>query len=585
MSEDTEKGELNSHKKDIEALLAKIKGQGSFSTEMTSDFSNLKISVGELGELKFPIKTTQAKALIQYAAHAPFGHREQTITDLSVRNAWEIKKSKIKIDSKSWNKTLNPILSQLQDLLGFPPGKIKAKLDKLLIYEKGQFFVSHQDSEKENGMLGSLIVVLPSEHKGGSLVVSHHGEDKTYRVKSKNFAKLNFFAFYSDCKHEIKQVTAGHRITLTYNIIVEPSKDHNIDFRYRNDKLEKSLNSYFSLPIKPPPYESSEVKEERKFVYFLDHQYTPSGLSPFSLKNGDYLKFNALSKIADDLEFNIFVATAKVHECWSCEDDDFYYRKRYKRRYRNWYDDEEEENTSGDYTLGELVDGSITLDNWKSVSGKSLPYGEIAVYDDEIFMTKPTDIFDPYDSEHEGWMGNYGNTLDRWYHRAAIILWPKKKHFNAISGIGPEYVISVTKEALKDSKRDELRDSLALWKGQSDLMGSSGPLGDVLTLAKEVENPKTAEMMLNHFKINALESEHIVKLLEAFELYGKSWSLSLLKSWHRDMNNEEILNSNGYLLDFVRQALDKDKCREGVKLVTQINTDAYIKRCNQDKRL
>lgn len=27
-------------------------------------------------------------------------------------------------------------------------------------------------------------------------------------------------AFYSDCKHEFLEVTAGHRITLTYNFFV-----------------------------------------------------------------------------------------------------------------------------------------------------------------------------------------------------------------------------------------------------------------------------------------------------------------------------------------------------------------------------
>jgi hypothetical protein len=26
-------------------------------------------------------------------------------------------------------------------------------------------------------------------------------------------------------------------------------------------------------------------------------------------------------------------------------------------------------------------------------------------------------------------MGNYGNTVDRWYHRAAIVLWPRDRTF------------------------------------------------------------------------------------------------------------------------------------------------------------
>ena len=31
----------------------------------------------------------------------------------------------------------------------------------------------------------------------------------------------------------------------------------------------------------------------------------------------------------------------------------------------------------------------------------------------------------PYSLEYEGYMGNWGNTLDRWYHRAAVVVWPR----------------------------------------------------------------------------------------------------------------------------------------------------------------
>ena len=41
----------------------------------------------------------------------------------------------------------------------------------------------------------------------------------------------------------------------------------------------------------------------------------------------------------------------------------------------------------------------------------------------------PTGDLEPYSSEYEGYMGNYGNTLDRWYHRAAVIVWPGDRAF------------------------------------------------------------------------------------------------------------------------------------------------------------
>ena len=45
------------------------------------------------------------------------------------------------------------------------------------------------------------------------------------------------------------------------------------------------------------------------------------------------------------------------------------------------------------------------------------------VRDEEVCST-PSSSLEPYASEYEGYMGNYGNTMDRWYRRAAVVLWP-----------------------------------------------------------------------------------------------------------------------------------------------------------------
>ena len=35
-------------------------------------------------------------------------------------------------------------------------------------------------------------------------------------------------------------------------------------------------------------------------------------------------------------------------------------------------------------------------------------------------------------------MGNYGDTLDRWYHRAAVVLWPRSHAFRMLVKKAPE---------------------------------------------------------------------------------------------------------------------------------------------------
>jgi hypothetical protein len=48
---------------------------------------------------------------------------------------------------------------------------------------------------------------------------------------------------------------------------------------------------------------------------------------------------------------------------------------------------------------------------------------------DEVCASTPTGDLKPRDSEYEGYMGNWGNTLDRWYHRGAIVVWPREQAF------------------------------------------------------------------------------------------------------------------------------------------------------------
>lgn len=52
---------------------------------------------------------------------------------------------------------------------------------------------------------------------GGQLLVRHHGSNVKYDWSSNN-SDLQWAAFYSDCEHEVLEVTAGHRVTLTYNL-------------------------------------------------------------------------------------------------------------------------------------------------------------------------------------------------------------------------------------------------------------------------------------------------------------------------------------------------------------------------------
>ena len=71
-------------------------------------------------------------------------------------------------------------------------------------------------------MFGSLVVVFPTPHEGGALLLRHHGQewifDSAQALAGIGQPTIGYMAFFGDVEHEVAPVTSGHRITLTYNL-------------------------------------------------------------------------------------------------------------------------------------------------------------------------------------------------------------------------------------------------------------------------------------------------------------------------------------------------------------------------------
>jgi hypothetical protein len=65
--------------------------------------------------------------------------------------------------------------------LGCGNASVSAELYKLLVYDRDGFFLEHRDSEKTDGMFGTLVVTLPSTYRGGALRIRHAGREVTLR--------------------------------------------------------------------------------------------------------------------------------------------------------------------------------------------------------------------------------------------------------------------------------------------------------------------------------------------------------------------------------------------------------------------
>ncbi|KAL2839316.1 hypothetical protein BJX68DRAFT_272189 [Aspergillus pseudodeflectus] len=195
------------------------------SHQFTAAAINPGLDVPGVSPVGLPVSAKVAKSIAATCHASPFGKGSQTLIEESVRKTWALDASQFSLRNPLWELQLKAISSEIVPALGVDanPYEVQAELYKFLVYEEGAFFSSHQDSEKAEGMFGTLVICLPSKHEGGDVTATHKDQTQTHDSAANSEYGFSYAAWYSDVRHEIKPVTSGYRLVLTYNLIHRPS--------------------------------------------------------------------------------------------------------------------------------------------------------------------------------------------------------------------------------------------------------------------------------------------------------------------------------------------------------------------------
>ena len=513
--------------------------QSAFSVELTAKMADLSLQVEGFGQVRFPVTPAKARKLVGLGQPARFGRGEETVADPDVRDTWEIPRHLVRA---RWDDAaLTDILATVKEELGLPNAAgLTADLHSLLIYEPNQFFLVHQDSEKDDSMVGTLVVTLPSSYAGGELMVGHNEEWKAYRGSK---TALSLVAFYADCRHEVLRVTSGYRITLTYNLLLhgDASRPEGDDGTIA--ELADLLREHFSTPV-PRYYNGPATDPPNRLVYLLDHEYTPRGLSWRRLKGADASRVALLRAAAGRAGCESVLALADIKTTHSAFADDEGYG------HRDWYDeydedDDEDSDDAGDsereYDVQELIDSEVTLSHWTGPEGTRLEETSLSVDGDEVCASTSTGDLAAYSSEYEGYMGNWGNTLDRWYHRAAVVVWPRDQAFANRAETSPAWALDELAAVASAGDVPGARAAAAtlapFWdaavRGRTPGEGGrvSGLLGKALRAADAVADPDTAALLLRPFRIESLTDAQAESFAKIAGAHGQQWTAELLRTW------------------------------------------------------
>ncbi|KAJ8075198.1 hypothetical protein PM082_019526 [Marasmius tenuissimus] len=386
--------------------------QGSFAfTKTYDDALNPILCLEGLGTIGLPLSKREAKAIIEKSIQAPFGKGERTIVDTEVRDTWEMDASKVQFQELKWQSFMDRVVQEVCQTLGvnFQASKPRAELYKLLIYETGSHFLPHVDTEKTNGMFASIIVVLPSHFTGGDAHVSHGTLKKVFNTSGPSLSKTTVLSWYTDVTHEIKPIKSGYRLALSYNLFhttnsLRPSLSSQTDMIGR---LRHILLSW-----------KQQESEPDKMIYMLDHKYSQASLSASALKGKDAHIVAVLDSLSKEIGFSLGLAHIEHHETGQAND--------YGGGRGSYWDESEEDDD--DVEMGEIEESTTSIENLVDLDGKHI--SDNVEFDDEA-ETIPARFIDYFggqtwdDQDYEGYQGNCGGNLERFYRRTALVIWPR----------------------------------------------------------------------------------------------------------------------------------------------------------------
>ncbi|KAJ0422048.1 hypothetical protein BJY00DRAFT_311449 [Aspergillus carlsbadensis] len=232
------------------------------------------------------------KLLVADCGPASFGRGDQDVIDPEYRRAG-------KLDSDQFATSFHPADFGILDTIG-QFRRIKAELYKMNVYSgPSGLFRKHVDTPCAANQIGSLVVSLPSKFTGGSLHVEHHGNKVTFDWSHKSDTAIQWAAFYSDCEHEIETITAGDRITLTYNLYVtEPIGDLNPSPTAPMDPTSLPMHAW----IKDLLAKDAFLKDGGVLGFFCSHAYAhASPLAethlPRALKGADLVLYSVFRSL------------------------------------------------------------------------------------------------------------------------------------------------------------------------------------------------------------------------------------------------------------------------------------------------
>ena len=162
----------------------------------------------------------------------------------------------------------------------------------------------------------------------------------------------------------------------------------------------------------------------------------------------------------------------------------------------------------------------------------------------EIVAVTPSAELTPQASDYTGYMGNWGNTMDRWYQRAAIVIWPRSRAFALEAKGAPLSAVGQILDTFAtdpDEARAMVTTLLRFWPQTARLLNQATLLPSALRLASQASDRSLANALLEPFAIHSLAPSDAPALLTLVDQYGPDWLNDQVGKWFKQRLHHSAL--------------------------------------------
>lgn len=209
---------------------------------------------------------------------------------------------------------------------------------------------------------------------------------------------LTLHSRYADVTHEVKAVTSGYRLVLTYNLVdLSLGTQRSAATLSREKNILKAIISSWARSHEEPASTAPDF-----LAYKFDHKYTDASLKFQSLKALDKVKADYLREACAAANACFYLASMERTEMGSCEGG------------YDGYSGRERHRTQGMHTLEDIIERSTELKRMIDVDG-SVIAKDISINEADIVQQDPYGR-DPDKENFGGYTGNEGASATHFYH-------------------------------------------------------------------------------------------------------------------------------------------------------------------------